>query len=380
MQLRGMTWAHSRGYTSLVAVSQRYEELHPDVKITWDKRSLQAFADQPVGELAKQYDLLVIDHPWSGFGAAAGVLVPMEDLLPENFLRGLRTNSVGESYDSYQIEGRQMALPIDAAAPIAVYRPDLMGSVGGCLPSRWEDVLSLAGRGAVLFAAKPLYTVTDFYMFCAALTVKMFTETEVVERTAGIAALETLRELACRCDPIVFDLDPIQVCEAMSSGGSQYAYCPFTFGYSNYARAGYNAHVLKAHNLVTYRGRQLRSILGGTGLAVSSGCSHMALAADFAAYAAQENVQKTIYFDAGGQPGHRSAWTDAEVNRRSNDFFRDSLLTLDAAIVRPRYNGYLLFQDRAGPYIAEYMQKGGRPGAVIDQLDLLYQKSRNEEA
>ena len=41
-KLKGITWAHSRGFTSIVAVSQRYAELHPDIDITWEKRSLQA--------------------------------------------------------------------------------------------------------------------------------------------------------------------------------------------------------------------------------------------------------------------------------------------------------------------------------------------------
>ena len=47
-KLKGITWAHSRGFTSIVAVSQRYAELHPDIDITWEKRSLQEFADAPV--------------------------------------------------------------------------------------------------------------------------------------------------------------------------------------------------------------------------------------------------------------------------------------------------------------------------------------------
>ena len=40
IELHGMTWDHSRGYPCMVAVSQRYEELHPHVKIHWEKRSL----------------------------------------------------------------------------------------------------------------------------------------------------------------------------------------------------------------------------------------------------------------------------------------------------------------------------------------------------
>ena len=47
ISLKGITWSHSRGFTSIVAVSQRFSELHPDVEITWEKRSLQEIADAP---------------------------------------------------------------------------------------------------------------------------------------------------------------------------------------------------------------------------------------------------------------------------------------------------------------------------------------------
>ena len=53
----------------MVATAQRFSELNPGVEITWEKRSLQAFADEPIDKLAERYDLLVIDHPWAGFAA-----------------------------------------------------------------------------------------------------------------------------------------------------------------------------------------------------------------------------------------------------------------------------------------------------------------------
>jgi len=49
--LKGITWGHSRGITPLLAAAQRYSELHPGVTITWEKRSLQEFADYPLEKL-----------------------------------------------------------------------------------------------------------------------------------------------------------------------------------------------------------------------------------------------------------------------------------------------------------------------------------------
>ncbi|VGO22014.1 CoA transferase [Pontiella sulfatireligans] len=74
IKLRGMTWDHSRGFTPMVATAQRFHELHPEIDISWSKRSLQEFADRPLGELAEQFDFLVIDHPWTGFAAVKQIL------------------------------------------------------------------------------------------------------------------------------------------------------------------------------------------------------------------------------------------------------------------------------------------------------------------
>src|SRR5690606_22482026 len=60
--LKGMTWSHPRGYDPMVACAQDWLE-QTGVSIEWDKRSLQDFESFPVEELARRYDLIVIDHP-----------------------------------------------------------------------------------------------------------------------------------------------------------------------------------------------------------------------------------------------------------------------------------------------------------------------------
>ena len=65
--IKGITWNHSRAFPPLVAVSQRYEELHPGVRIHWDKRTLDEFGHKPIDQLIHDFDLIVIDHPWAGF-------------------------------------------------------------------------------------------------------------------------------------------------------------------------------------------------------------------------------------------------------------------------------------------------------------------------
>ncbi|MGH6805714.1 MAG: carbohydrate ABC transporter substrate-binding protein, partial [Ensifer adhaerens] len=63
--LKGMTWSHPRGYDPMVACSRIWQE-KTGVAIHWEKRSLQDFEAYPVEDLAKAYDLIVIDHPHVG--------------------------------------------------------------------------------------------------------------------------------------------------------------------------------------------------------------------------------------------------------------------------------------------------------------------------
>jgi multiple sugar transport system substrate-binding protein len=218
----------------------------------------------------------------------------------------------------------------------------------------------------------------NFYMLCCVPGSDLFeTDDMVVSDAIGIAALQRLRELALLQPPEIFDWNPIRVYEAMTTGDS-YAYCPFAYGYSNYSRPGYARALLQFGDTVTLDASPLRTTLGGTGLAVSSQCAHRGVAGDFAAFVAGPDYQRTQFVENGGQPGHRSAWEDAENNRRTSDYFIRTLPALDRAYLRPRYPGSLAFQDRhgGGVPIREYMMRGGDARQVMATLNRMYRESR----
>jgi multiple sugar transport system substrate-binding protein len=52
---------------------------------------------------------------------------------------------------------------------------------------------------------------------------------------------------------------------------------------------------------------------------------------------------------------------------------------MDRGYIRPRYNGYLHFQDHAGTPLHQYLQHGGSPEAVLAELNRIYRESRNQE-
>ncbi len=369
--LNGITWGHSRGITPLLALSQRYNELHPGVEIRWKKRTLQEFADFPIEKLTRDYDLLIIDHPWVGCAAATNCVLPLNEYLSAGYLEDQASHSTGLSHISYLYEGKQWALAIDAATPAASYRKDLLPAI----PTSWEEVLELAKAGKVAVPAIPIDLLMNFYTFCIAHGKEPFaSRAEVIDETTGIRAIETMKQLYSLVDRKMFTCNPIAVAELMSST-DDYWYCPFAYGYSNYSRTGYAKHLLHYCDVVTCNGHKLRTTIGGTGLSVSAFSAHKEAAIDFVSMIVSGECQRTMYVQHGGQPGHRSAWEDVEANRLTHDYFKQVLPVMDNGYMRPRYNGYLFFQDHAGDPLQECLKSDGDPIKALHSMNALYRDS-----
>lgn len=379
--IKGITWGHSRGYVPMVATAQRFQEMHPEVKITWEIRTLQQFADMPLETLAKKYDLMVIDHPHAGVAAQEQLLTPLNNVLPEAFLLDQQEQQVGRSYDSYVMDGHLWALPIDAATPVASWRQDAFNAKGLAVPHTWTALLDLARQGLVAMPGIPLDSLMNFYMLCLNKDASLFaSEDTLVNQETGIWALETLKELVSLCDPKILDCNPIRICEILASNDEPEIYCPFAYGYSNYSREGY------AENTLTYGAivdgpalKPMQTTLGGAGLAISKFSDAQEICAAYAHYVASESTQKALYFENGGQPGHRKAWTNERVNARSNGFFRNTLADLDKSYLRPRYWGYMHFQDHAGDPVHAYLKGNATAEEALLKMEGFYRASLNQE-
>jgi multiple sugar transport system substrate-binding protein len=377
MLLRGMTWNHTRGYLPMVATAQRFSELHPDIEIVWEKRSLKAFEEFPVEKLAADYDLIVIDHPFSGYAAKHGPLLPLDEHLPAAFLADQAANSVGQSHTSYNFGGHQWALAIDAATPVSFWREDLLKSLSLSVPKTWDDLLALARLGHVEIPAAPINCLMDFYTFCLAAGERPFaTRERVVSSDTGRFALDRLRKLISLGDPGCWTRNPIASHNLVSSAANtQIACCAFAYGYSNYARPGYADHPLTFGDVPHFNNAPLNTTLGGTGLALSALRPHREAALAYAQFAASANVQRTLVTQAGGQPGHRTAWLDAENNRTSGNYFANTLPTLDRAFVRPRYCGYMEFQEKGSALIHAALRNQLPDTIALADLDTLYRQT-----
>ena len=128
----------------------------------WEARSLSAFGDQPLEDIAGDYDLLVIDHPFCGRAAQTACLTPLDELLDEETLAGLAAGAVGPSHDSYAHAGHQWALATDAACQVAAVREDLLPE--DPTPRSWDEALDLATRrpGAVALPLSPPHAISSW--------------------------------------------------------------------------------------------------------------------------------------------------------------------------------------------------------------------------
>lgn len=373
VRLKGMTWSHPRGFDPMVACSAIWKE-KTGVEIDWDKRSLQDFESFPVEELARQYDLIVIDHPHVGEITEQKCLAALDGQCDPAVMQALEAGSVGGSYESYHWQGHQWAFPIDAAAQVQAYRPDLIDEA----PTRFGKVLDLAARGKVLIPMRPPHSLMTFFTLSANLGTPCATEGpgDLIAAKDGeriydlIAALMRLVPAEC------YSMDPIAVFEEVCKAESPVACVPLIYGYVNYGIEGFREKRIAFADIpAAGENGPVGSALGGTGIAVSAFSKHVQEASDFAAWIAGGEVQRGPFAAAGGQPGHAEGWDDDQVNAVTNGFYRNSRATLDGAWIRPRHSGYMGFQAAASERLNEGLRSGEAASSVIADVNGLFRNS-----
>ena len=378
VQLTGIAWDHSRALPPLVATAQRYEESHRGVRIHWQKRTLDEFGHMPIDVLAQKFDLIVIDHPWAGFCFENNLVHDLAKITPPEKLTELKQNSIGPTFESYVWQNKVLALPIDAATPAPSWRPDLLERAGVQPPQTWAEAVALARRKLAVIPGFNADLFLHFVMLVKALGAEPCADHEkIAPRDIMRRAAELLHELTEPMPREIFEMNPILVAERMTTT-NDFAWNAFAYTYNNYARPHFAAKPLRFGNLLSLEpgGPRLRSVLGGTGIAISANCKNVSAALDYALFVASGDVQKGIYVHAGGQPSHRAAWDDRLADDLCGGFFKGTRNTQSEAIVRPRYSGYVALQTDGGKALQEFLRDGRSLPVVLDKLDELYRESR----
>lgn len=374
--LKGMAWDHPRGYEPLRATSTAFSKIHPDVVIRWDIRSLKEFGDMPIEDLIESYDLITIDHPYMGQANSNNLLLPLENLVSKEALDKLRGESVGPSFESYCYKGHQYALPIDAAALVAAYRHDLIRSTNLKLPKTRAELFDFYKKIPTIHKVAWPLCATDlwctFLTLCAQEAGRDFIKDRTIDRHLGSQVLDELKRHLEYLHPESMRWNPIQILDRMGED-DEIIYSPFLFGYTNYSRAGYAKNLVNFCNSPTNPNKDVSTILGGVGLAVSAECEHADLAVAYVSYVANAETQEGIYTQNGGQPGNLVAWQNEAGNTICHNFFKDTLQTMEKSYVRPRHKGWNQFQEQGAELLHSGLLKELPSNTIMKVLNQLYQ-------
>ena len=368
----GLTWDHPRGYRALEAAAAA----DTTVDLRWERQSLEGFEAHPIADLAARYDLIVLDHPHLGDAVAARCLVPLESLFSAEEIAAWAAASVGRSFASYRYADKYWALPLDAATQVAAFHPALLQ--GEPPPTTWEAVVELAQRRPVCLSLAGPHAALTFMSLCAALGEPAASkDPEVfVSPDVGAKAFAIMLAIYRHAIKDTVDKNPIGILEAMARGGD-IAYCPLIYGYVNYAAPVADRHAVRFGDVPAVRaGGPLGSTLGGTGLAVTRRASVTPALLAHLRHLLSEQTQRCFIPRHDGQPSARAAWRDADVNRRWGNFYRDTLLSVEAAWVRPRYKNFVTFQAEASASIRSALDSGTSAASVLAELQQHYAASR----
>lgn len=378
--IRGISWDHPRGFDCLAANVPAFEAANPDIEVIWERRSLKQFGEQPIDMLAEHYDLIVLDHPFVGHGSASGCLVDIAPIIGQGAVDAMLDDSVGKSSASYHWEGGVYGLPTDAAAQVASYRPDLLRELGRDVPGTFAETLALAKAATaegktIATPACPTDAMCLVLSFTANLGEPLGDEPgRFWDRQALVEALAHIEELVGASHPSSLGWNPIQTYEAMSKT-DDIAYVPFAFGYSNFSRLGVTKPILFTDVAGPGRDPKAGALLGGAGCAVTKSATDYEAIGRYLRFVHDPAHQRGAYFDEGGQPGSRTAWLDERVNQRSQNFFRDTLETLDKSFLRPRFTGFLDFFEEGGEIVHAHLRGACSREVAIDRLAEHYDRS-----
>lgn len=348
VKLRGLAWDHRRCWGPLDASVPTYCAKHAGLEIEWDRRSLYEFGEGPIDPVLAAYDLVVFDHPFVGEIARGGLTIPFDSHLTTDQRSFFARDSVGPSWQSYAMDGKQWALPIDAACQVASYRPDLMASYGS-LPRTHAEVLDLGRRLRAngKWIGLPL-VATDATCLLLTLCTPQSGAHEFISRDVLENAVGQIRELRELAHPNSPEWNPIRCYDYMITH-HDVVYVPFAFGYVNYASMQDGPH-LQFTNIPTRE--SAGALLGGAGIGVSAKSRHRAAAIDYALFLCSPDYQRGDYVRSGGQPGSLSAWQSEEANAMSRGFFKSTLQTIQSSYLRPTHFGFLAFFREIAPSVA----------------------------
>lgn len=361
MRFAGLTWDHPRGYRALEAAAARNPGL-----LAWSRQPLEGFESHPLAELAALYDLIVIDHPHIGEVAVDDCIRPLEELFPADEIVRWGEQSIGAALRSYRWGGVHYALPLDVAMQVAARDP---GQVPDA-PDSWDKVMRLSGQVPTALSLAGPHALLTFYSICLSLGEEPGSA-DLISDAVAHAALGMMRTLAANAPSGTETLNPIALLEAIANRAG-IGFIPLVFGYVTYAAAKASHPVLFSEAPRVTPGGRRGSVLGGTGVAMSRKAKPDEALLDHLRWLMSRDVQSGFIPAHAGQPSARTAWHDPAVNAASRDFYAATSETAESAWVRPRFDGYIVFQNKASAIIRRNLSDTSPVAETLRQVRSLW--------
>ena len=352
-KLRGLAWDHRRCWGPLEASVGRAGRPATPRSRSPGTGAASCFGEAPLEAVLGAYDLVVFDHPFVGEIAEGGLMVPFDEHLSVEEKAFFERDSVGKSWQSYQRQGRQWALPIDAACQVASYRPDLLSGLGGAVPAQPRRGAGAGARGARQdgkWIGLPLVP-TDAMCLILTFTDPPAEGEDFVDRAAIERAIGELRELAELVHPLSRSWNPIRCYDHMIAQ----------------RRRRLRALRLRLRELrrPAPSAPHARLRRRADGRAPRAPCS--AAPASASAPGRQTAMRRSPMRCPSARPsiqrgelcrGRRAARLAAGLARRRastrppRNFFADTLKTIQASYLRPTHAGFLAFFRDCAPRAA----------------------------
>lgn len=351
----GLTWDHPRGRNALEAAAG---DLGGGDTLRWEVQSLEGFESAPIDELARRYDLLVLDHPHLGDALRTDSIRPIDELFDDAQVLAWSHAAVGPSVASYAIDGRLWALPLDAATQVSVRRRDLVADA----PETWDDALALAERGLVATSLAGPHAFLSLCSIAVSLGDDPGRGAGLFDRAVALRALDLLTRLSANAPEGTELLNPIGLLDRLRDRGD-IGYIPLVYGYVNYS-----SPVIAFDRAPASDGR-IGSTIGGTGIAVTRRSEPSPALRAHLRHLLGDEAQRGFIPAHDGQPGLRTAWTDAAVDAPAHGFYSRTLSTIEASWVRPRVAGYIPFQSAASALVRDAVAGHRAADDVLDEIE-----------
>lgn len=370
-----LNWNSRRATEPMKDAIERFGETNADCVIDQTIRPLSDFEHQSIDDVARKYDLVVFDHPFCGTIARTRCFEPLDEHLPDLLGESAEALYLGPSLSSYRFGGHIWGAPVDGATQNALYRKDLMNDLGAQVPVTYEDVLALGqlakehGRylGTAIQSPHALMSIMTYMANSGSPIEADDTSIVRISRDSFECAYNAVNAIAEYAPVEAFEWNSIDLHEAMVVR-DDIVYAPLVYGYATYGEADYGRRLGFADLAGLSAPYHAGTTIGGTALGLSSSSKNKKLALEFIRFVLSEEQQAQRFGLFHGQPAMTAGWGIGQMDEAFNGYFSGVRKSMETAWIRPRFDGYPVFQELAGRAMADALQSKSDASAAYAQL------------